>query len=118
MKELKILANIYNVVFCEVNKLHLAVNYFRKNVPSWMFNIYLCPKYTSIWRFCCGTKLKTDKESYLFLKKKNKFYCPFLWMVFICLKATDPLRGDSVLFTIQFSVVPGMPLINLGKMKG
>ena len=63
-------------------------------------------------------------------KKKNKlivsnfpnleknFTAPFLWMGFNCLKATEPLRGDSLLFTIQFSGVPGTQLIDLGRMKG
>ena len=59
-------------------------------------------------------------------KKKNKlivsnfpnFTVPFLWMGFNCLKATEPLRGDSLLFTIQFPGVPGTQLIDLGRMKG
>ena len=35
-----------------------------------------------------------------------------------CLKATEPLRGDSLLFAIQFRGVPGTQLIDLGRMKG
>ena len=31
----------------------------------------------------------------------EKLYSPSLWMGFICLKATEPLRGDSLLFTTQ-----------------
>ena len=31
----------------------------------------------------------------------------FLWMGFNCLKATEPLREDSLLFTTQFSEVLG-----------
>ena len=34
-----------------------------------------------------------------FLKKKP--YGPFLWMGFNCLKATEPLRGDNLLFTFK-----------------
>ena len=33
-------------------------------------------------------------------------------------KATEPLQGESSLFTIQFPGVPGTQLINLGRMKG
>ena len=31
----------------------------------------------------------------------EKLYGPFLWMGFNCLKATEPLRGVSFLFTTQ-----------------
>ena len=37
------------------------------------------------------------------------------WMGFNCLKAAEPLRGDS---TDQSLVVPGAHLIDFGKMKG
>ena len=47
--------------------------------------------------------------------KKN--YASFLWMGFNCLKATQLLQGDSLLFTIQFSVVPGTKLIDLRGLK-
>ena len=33
------------------------------------------------------------------LKNLNKNYEPFLWMGFNCLKAAEPLWGDSLLFT-------------------
>ena len=36
---------------------------------------------------------------------------------FDCLKATEPLRGDSLLFTTQFPRFPNTHLINLGRMK-
>ena len=32
---------------------------------------------------------------------------PFLWIGFNCLKAKEPLKGDDLLFTIQFPEVPG-----------
>ena len=41
-----------------------------------------------------------------------------LWMGFNCLMATEPLRGDSLLFTTQFPGVPGTHLINFRRMKG
>ena len=39
-------------------------------------------------------------------------------MGFNYLKATEPLRGDSFLFTIKFPDIPGTHLIDLGRMKG
>ena len=39
-------------------------------------------------------------------------------MGFKCHKATEPLQGDSLLFTIQFPGVPGTRLIDLRRMKG
>ena len=39
-------------------------------------------------------------------------------MVFNCLKATEPLWGDSLLFTTKSPGVPGTHLIDLGMMKG
>ena len=41
-----------------------------------------------------------------------------LWMGFNCLKATEPLRGDSLLFTAKPPGGPSTHLIDLGRMKG
>ena len=38
-------------------------------------------------------------------------------MGFNCLKATEPLWGDSLLFTAKSSGVPGTYFVNLGRMK-
>ena len=43
---------------------------------------------------------------------------PFLWMGLNCLKATEPLRGDSLLFTTRSPSTPGTHLIDLIKIKG
>ena len=43
---------------------------------------------------------------------KQKPYDPFY------LKATEPLQGESLFFTIHFPGVPGTQLINLRRMKG
>ena len=48
----------------------------------------------------------------------KKFYGPFLWMGFNCLKATEPLQRGSLLFTAKFPEIPGCHLIDLRKMKG
>ena len=39
-------------------------------------------------------------------------------MGFNCLKATEPLQGDSLLFTTTFPEFPGTHFIDLGRMKG
>ena len=39
-------------------------------------------------------------------------------MGFNCLKATEPLRGGSLLFTIKFPEIPVTHLIDLRRMKG
>ena len=38
-------------------------------------------------------------------------------MGFNCIKATEPLRRDSLLFTTKFPEIPGTGLIDLGRMK-
>ena len=50
-------------------------------------------------------------------KHKNKLYDLFLLVGFNCLKATEQLRGDSLLLTAKSSGVPGAHLINFEKMK-
>ena len=44
---------------------------------------------------------------YFFLKKK--LYGPFLWMGFNCLKATEPLRGGTLLFTTKLPSILSFP---------
>ena len=39
-------------------------------------------------------------------------------MGFTCLKATEPLRGDNLLFTINFLEIASTHLIGLRRMKG
>ena len=51
------------------------------------------------------------------VNKKNKLYGPFLWMGFNCLRL-KPLRGGSLLFTIQFPQIPGTHFIDFRRMKG
>ena len=50
----------------------------------------------------------------IFLKK---LYSPFLWIGFNCLKATEPLQEDSVLFSLNFPGVPGTHIVDFKKMK-
>ena len=47
-----------------------------------------------------------------------KLYGPFLWIRFNCLKATEPLQGNGLLFTTQSPEVSGTHLIEPGRMKG
>ena len=44
---------------------------------------------------------------YIFFKKK--LYGPFLWMGFNCLKATEPLRGGTLLFTTKLPSILSFP---------
>ena len=56
-------------------------------------------------------KLKIFKLTFI-------LYGPFLWMGFNCLKASEPLRGGSLLFTTKLPEIPATHLINLVRMKG
>ena len=49
--------------------------------------------------------------------KKNNFMAPFYgWG--LTASRLQPLRGGSVLFTIQFPEIPGTHFIDLGRVKG
>ena len=48
----------------------------------------------------------------------GKLYDPFLWMTFNYLKAAEPLRGDSLHFTINSTGIRSTYLIELVIMKG
>ena len=62
-----------------------------------------------------GHKYTKYKMYFSITKKING---RFLWMLFSCLKAADPLLGDSLLFTIKYPEVSCTHLIDLEKMKG
>ena len=59
-----------------------------------------------------------DRQIFNSLSFLKKLYGPFLRMGFNCLKAIEPLRGGSLLFTIKLPEIPGTHLIDLGRMKG
>ena len=48
----------------------------------------------------------------------KKLYGRFLCMLFNCLKAADPLLGESLVSTIKYQEVSCTHLIDLEKMKG
>ena len=50
--------------------------------------------------------------------KNIKLYDPILWVGRNCLKDTELLWADSLLFTIQPPGVPDTHLINFGRRKG
>ena len=52
-----------------------------------------------------------------FTLKKKKLYGPFLWMGFNGPNATEPLWGDSLLFTTQSLGRPGNHLLYLRRMR-
>ena len=39
-------------------------------------------------------------------------------MGFNCLKTTEPMQGDNLLFTTKSPAIPGTHFINLERMKG
>ena len=47
----------------------------------------------------------------------KKTLLSLLWMSFNCLKAAEPLLGESLLFTIKFPEIAGIHLMDLGRMK-
>ena len=49
---------------------------------------------------------------------KKKLCGSFLWMRFNCLKAIEPSRGESLLFTTTSPGISVTYLINLETMKG
>ena len=53
-----------------------------------------------------------------FVDVRKQTLWPLFWMGFNCLKATEPLRGGSLLFTTKFPEIPGTHMIDLGRMKG
>ena len=69
--------------------------------------ITISPQET-VFKFCKTTLKKT--------KLKKYFMAPFYGNE-NCLRATERLRGGSLLFTTIFPEIPGTHLINLGKMK-
>ena len=49
--------------------------------------------------------------------KKTQLHGTFLWIGFNCLKATEPLRGGSLLFATKLTEILGTHLIGLGRTK-
>ena len=69
---------------------------------------------TKICRFTIFMKLQFSSDAPF----KKKLFGLFLWMRFWCLKATEPLRGGSLLFTTKFLEIASTHFINLERMKG
>ena len=47
----------------------------------------------------------SEKALFHVLILKKKLYDPFLWMGFNCLKATEPLRGGTLVFTTKLTSI-------------
>ena len=54
----------------------------------------------------------------IFKQIKKNFMAPFFYGWGSTASRLQPLRGGSLLFTIQFPEIPGTHFINLGRMKG
>ena len=63
-------------------------------------------------------QLVTAKFSHNLSKNLKKNYAHFLWVGFNCLKATVPLRGDSLLFTTKILGGSDTHLSDFRRMKG
>ena len=46
------------------------------------------------------------------MNQSKKLYGPFLWMEFNCLKTTEPLREDSLLFTTNNPATNHQPIVS------
>ena len=66
-----------------------------------------------------GIQLVPQQSSFhgRYLKKTLKFYGPFLWMEFNCLKARATSRRQFT-FTTKFPEIPGTHFTDLGRMDG
>ena len=88
-------------------------------MSDWI-QLYLYPKYFLLaLNFSCTVQNTTNSRSRVrcFIQK-IKLYHLFFWVAFNYLKATEPLRENSLLLTFKSPWVSGAHLINLGKMKG
>ena len=54
-------------------------------------------------------------QSFEWQGKKTSWPC--LWIRLNCIKAIEPLQGDSLLFTFKSPGIPGTHLIYPGRMK-
>ena len=101
-----------NIAYCVILTL------FKNRNPS-----HLVKKLRKKKKKVNGPKMDLNPpQTKIFLKshkyKLFKLYDPFLWMGFDCLKGTQPLQGDSLLFTTRCQGGPWTHLIDLGRMKG
>ena len=90
-----------------------------KSFRSEVKNIFPC--FTSALLYTSKKTKKIiafDLMSAFKLKNLKKLFGPFLWMGFNCLKTTEPMRGDSLLFNTLSPGVLGTYLIDFGRMKG
>ena len=95
--------SVLNVMFC-------AIWYYFYNLRRWK-HPWKSVTFSKIAGFCevCYSN---------FINNKKKLYGLFSWIGFNCLRAIEPLRGDSLLFTITFQEVSAAQFIDLGRMKG
>ena len=70
-------------------------------IPSWIELFY--------WKYFFFRVVSWDKK---------KLYGSFLWMGFNCLKATEPLQGDNLIYTIKSLGAPGTHQTDLGRIRG
>ena len=92
----------------------LVIKYTKSHPPNWCIKVGNTPPRLPYWWgvilffffFCNQTLLGQLVMFGLKIVLEKRLYGPFLWIKFNCLKATEPLRGDSLRFTTWS---PGLP---------
>ena len=93
------------------------------------FQIFFRRLNRSLWNkfpilFLVGHRFSHEAETLTMSPNFNndgnifQFKCGHFWIGFNCLRASEPLRGDSLLLTIKFSKYSGTHLTDLRRMKG
>ena len=99
---LQIKLDIWGIFFGRGDKNEKLVNGLKLSLLLWIIFLQSSFKFMYEWKF------------WIILLKKT------LWPLFMdgvqLLKATEPLWGDSLLFTTRSLGVPGTDLISLGRM--
>ena len=98
--------------------------YLEISVPLIQWIVSFLPRPIKQHNYPLSPHFVSNKNDYLkqltckVLSISKKVYDPFLWMGFNCLKATEPLRGDSLLFITKFPKCYGTNFLDLERMTG
>ena len=101
----------------------LVTKHIKSHHPYWCIKVSNTPPWLPCWCsyyffFCNQTWQGQSVMFSLKLLLKKKLYGLFLWMGFNCLKATQSLQGDSLLFPTGSPGLPGTHLVDLRRIKG
>ena len=82
-----------------IGSIHLTATKMHCQNSTNLLNILVCNLHVK--RMILENYGKLYRNQIINLLKKKNFNGPFSWMGFNCLKASEPLRGDSLLFTTK-----------------